>query len=131
MCNLNVTNLRFKRVCQVTSTLRVRAPNQNHYYCYLFSKIKTKQDDGNIFWWIFGHVSLLKFEKDAKDDNHYSVLQIDIFSRRKYCDLMSIMSNKYVIQKQRCLQSEKQWKQLIWVPDSFRSLSWSLQGLCQ
>ncbi len=38
-------------------------PNQNHYYCYLFLKIKTKQDNGVVFWWIYGHVSLLKLEK--------------------------------------------------------------------
>ncbi len=46
----------------------------------------TKQDDGDIFGWIFGHVSLLKLEKDVEDENHYSVLQIDIVSGRKYCD---------------------------------------------
>ncbi len=59
------------------------------------SKIKTKQDDGDVFWWMFGHVSLLKREKDVKDDNRYSVLQTNIISSRKYCDLMSIVSNEY------------------------------------
>ncbi len=46
--------------------MHMRAPNQNHYYACLFSKIKTKQD-GHIFWWT---VSLLKLEKDVEDDNH-------------------------------------------------------------
>ncbi len=35
-----------------------------------FSKIKIKQDDGDVFWWIFGHVSLLKLEKYVEDENH-------------------------------------------------------------
>ncbi len=46
----------------------------------------TRQNDKDIFWWIFGHVSLLKFVKDVEDDNHYSVLQINIISSVKYCD---------------------------------------------
>ncbi len=46
----------------------------------------TKQDDGDVFEWIFGDVSLLKLEKVVEDDNRHSVLQIDIISSRKYCD---------------------------------------------
>ncbi len=46
------------------STMRVRTPNHNHYYRYLFSKFKTKQDEGDNFWCILSHVSLLKLEKD-------------------------------------------------------------------
>ncbi len=61
-------------------------PNWNHYYGCLFSKMTTKQDDGDVFRWIFGYVSLLKLEKDVEDDNRYPVLQIDIVSSRKYCD---------------------------------------------
>ncbi len=61
----------------------------------LFSKIKRKQDDGDVFWWILGHVSLLKLEKYVEDDNRQSVLQIDIVSSRKYCDYMSIASGEY------------------------------------
>ncbi len=49
------------------------APNQNHYYDCLFSKIETKQDDGDVFGWIFGHLNLLKLEKDVEDENRYSV----------------------------------------------------------
>ncbi len=48
----------------------MNAPNRKLYYTHLFSKIKTKQDDGDVFWWIFGHVSLLKPEKYVEDDNH-------------------------------------------------------------
>ncbi len=44
----------------------MRVPNRNHYYGCLFSKMTTKQDDGNVFRWIFGHVSLLKLEKMLK-----------------------------------------------------------------
>ncbi len=77
------------------STMYVRAPYQNHYYRYLFSKFKTKQDDWAIFWWIFNYVCLLKLQKDDEDDNHYSVFQIDIVSSKKYCNLMSIISNEY------------------------------------
>ncbi len=43
--------------------------NRKQYYICLFSKIKTKQDDGDVFWWILGHVSLLKLEKYFEDDN--------------------------------------------------------------
>ncbi len=35
----------------------VTAPNHKQYYARLFSKIKTKQDDGDVFWWIFRHVA--------------------------------------------------------------------------
>ncbi len=49
-----------------------------------FQKSKQKQDDGDVFGWIFGHVSLLKLEKDVEDDNRYSMLQIDFASSRKY-----------------------------------------------
>ncbi len=62
------------------------ATNRNHYYHCLFLKRKTKRDDEDVFWWIFGHVSLLKFVKDVEDDNRYSGFQIDIISSRKYCD---------------------------------------------
>ncbi len=41
----------------------VTAPNRKQYYARLFPKIKTKQDDGDVFWWISGHVSLLKLGK--------------------------------------------------------------------
>ncbi len=34
----------------------------------LKKKPRTKQDDGDVFWWIFGHVSLLKLEKYIEDD---------------------------------------------------------------
>ncbi len=47
----------------------ITAPNQKQYYTRLFSKIKTKQDDGDVFWWIFGNVSLLKLDKYAEDNN--------------------------------------------------------------
>ncbi len=47
----------------------VTAPNRKQYYTRLFSKIKIKQDDGDVFWWIIGHVSLLKLEKYVEDDN--------------------------------------------------------------
>ncbi len=47
----------------------VTAPNSKQYYTPLFSKIKTKQDDGDVFWWILGHISLLKLEKYVEDDN--------------------------------------------------------------
>ncbi len=39
-------------ICQV-----VTAPNRKQYYARLFSKIETKQDDGHVFRWIFGHVA--------------------------------------------------------------------------
>ncbi len=45
--------------------------------------------------WILGHVSLLKLEKYVEDDNHWSVLQIDIVSSRKYWDYTSIASSEY------------------------------------
>ncbi len=45
------------------------APNWKQYYARLFSKVKTKQDDEDAFWWIFGHVSLSKLEKYVEDDN--------------------------------------------------------------
>ncbi len=45
------------------------APTRKQYYTHLFSKIKTKRDDGDVFWWISGHVSLLKLEKYVEDDN--------------------------------------------------------------
>ncbi len=45
------------------------APNRKQYYTPLFSKIKTKQDDGDVFWWILGHISLLKLQKYVEDDN--------------------------------------------------------------
>ncbi len=45
------------------------APNSKQYYASLFSQIKTKQDNGDVFWWILGHVSLLKLEKYVEDDN--------------------------------------------------------------
>ncbi len=73
----------------------VTAPNRKQYYTCLFSKIKTKQDDEDVFWWILGNVSLLKLEKYVEDDNRYTMLQIDIVSSRKYCDYMSIVSDKY------------------------------------
>ncbi len=41
----------------------VTEPNRKQYYAHLFSKTKqnkTKWDDGDVFWWISGHVSLLK-----------------------------------------------------------------------
>ncbi len=47
----------------------VTVPNMKQYYARLLSKIKTKWDDGDVFWWISGHVSLLKLEKYVKDDN--------------------------------------------------------------
>ncbi len=47
----------------------VNAPNPKQYYRRLFSKIKTKQEDGDVFCWLFGHVSLLKLEKYVEDDN--------------------------------------------------------------
>ncbi len=47
----------------------VTAPNRKQYYACLFSKIKTIQDDGDVIWWISGHVSLLKLEKYVEDDN--------------------------------------------------------------
>ncbi len=68
---------------------------QPQNYHDLFSRFKTKQDDADVFWWIFSHVSLLKLEKDVKDDNRYSVLQMGIVSSRKYCDLTIIESNEY------------------------------------
>ncbi len=37
-------------------------------------KNQNKTDDGDVFWGIFGYVSLLKLEKDIADDNRYSVL---------------------------------------------------------
>ncbi len=73
----------------------MNAPNQTQYYTRLFSKIKTKQDDGDAFWRILGYISLLKLEKYVDDDNHWSVLQIDIVSSRKYGDYMSIASSEY------------------------------------
>ncbi len=33
----------------------------------------------------FSYVNLLKLEKDFEDDIHYSVLQINVVSNRKYC----------------------------------------------
>ncbi len=72
-----MTNMLHKKVRQVTGAQC--APN-----CCLFSKIKTKPDDGNVSWWIFGNVSLLKLEKDVEDDNRYCVLQIDIVSNRHF-----------------------------------------------
>ncbi len=48
----------------------VTAPNRKQYYAHLFSKIKTKQDDGDVIWWISGNVNLLKLEKYVEDDNH-------------------------------------------------------------
>ena len=60
-----------------------------------FTSIKTKQDDGDVFWSIFGHVSLLKVEKYVEDDNRESVLHIDIVSSRKYRDYTSIVSGEY------------------------------------
>ncbi len=45
------------------------APNRKQYDTHLFSKLKTKQDDGVVFWWIVGHVSLLKLEKFVENDN--------------------------------------------------------------
>ncbi len=62
---------------------------------HLFSKHKTKWDNEDVIWWIFGHVSVLKFVKDVEDDNRYSVLQIDIIFNRKYCDYTSITTNDY------------------------------------
>ncbi len=47
----------------------VTEPNKKQYFARLFSKIKTKQNDGDVFWWILGHVSLLKLEKYVEDDN--------------------------------------------------------------
>ncbi len=47
----------------------VTAPNRKEDYAILFSKIQTKQKDGDVFWWILGHVSLLKLEKYVEDDN--------------------------------------------------------------
>ncbi len=44
------------------------APNRKKYYARLFPK-KQKQDDGDVIWWISGHVSLLKLEKYVEDDN--------------------------------------------------------------
>ncbi len=41
------------------------------YYAHLFSKIKTKQDDGDAFRWISGHVSLSKLEIYVEDDNRF------------------------------------------------------------
>ncbi len=73
----------------------VTAPNRKQYYASLFSKIETKQDDGDVIWWISGHVSLLKLEKYVEDDNRQSVLQIDIVSSWKYCDYTSIASSEY------------------------------------
>ncbi len=58
-------------------------------------KNQNKQDDGDDFWWIFGQISSLKLEKDVEDENHYSVLQIDIISNRKYSDLTSIARNEH------------------------------------
>ncbi len=69
----------------------MHVPNQNHYYDCPFSKMTTKKDDGDVFGWIFGHVSLLKLEKHFEDDNRYAVLQIDIVTSRKYCNT----SNEY------------------------------------
>ncbi len=73
----------------------IHAPKPNHYYHCLLSKYKTKSANKDVFWKIFGHVSLLIFVKDVEDDNHYSVLQMDIISSRKYCNQTSIASNDY------------------------------------
>ncbi len=94
MCRLDMAPAQ-KSTSGNWSTMCVHAPKRNLYYWCLFSKIKQKQDDGDVFWWIFGHVSLLILEKKFEDANHYSVLQIDIISSRKYCDLTSIASNEY------------------------------------
>ncbi len=66
---LDMTNLQHKIVHHATGAQCTCAPNWNYYYCCLFSKLKTKQDDGDVFWWVFGHISLLKLEKYVEDDN--------------------------------------------------------------
>ncbi len=48
-----------------------------------------KTQDKMIWWGCFlvdfSYVNLLKLEKDVEDDIHYSVLQINVVSNRKYC----------------------------------------------
>ncbi len=73
---------------------------------------------------------LMRYLNGRCPENMLELVQIE--SRSMVAAIIFNLCGRYVcvISKQRCLQSEKQWKQLICVPDAFRSLSWSLQGLC-
>ncbi len=61
MCGQDLTNLQHKRVCACAQPETILQ--------HQFSKIKTKQDDGDVFWWIFSYVNLLKLEKYVEDEN--------------------------------------------------------------
>ncbi len=65
--NEHVRGLAHSSVLEINQVMT--APNRKQYYARLFSKIKTKQDDGDVIWWISGHVSLLKLEKYVEDNN--------------------------------------------------------------
>ncbi len=73
MCGFDMTNLQCKKRPRVQPQLEHNAHactqaqlGHNAHACtqpqplLLLPKIKTKQDDGDVFCWIFGHVSLLK-----------------------------------------------------------------------
>ncbi len=97
MCGLDMTNLLHKRVHQVTGAQCACAPPTRTTIAAVCFQKKKKQDDGKVFRWIFDHESLFKHKKDVEDDNHYSVLQIDIVSSRKYYNLSSMVSGEHSI----------------------------------
>ncbi len=73
-------------MCPTTIIIFYFFEYQNHYYGLSVFKNDNKTRLWDVFGWIFGHVSLLKLEKDVEDDNRYSVLQIGIVSSRNYFD---------------------------------------------
>ncbi len=49
--------------------MRMHTPNQKQYYTISFQKSKQNKMMGDVFCWIFGHVSLLKLEKYVENEN--------------------------------------------------------------